>query len=233
VSRAFHVAGPDGGGLDGPAREGRDELAPLPPATIVIAHLRGRIFEKHPNRIIVDVNGIGYDVSVPLSTFYGLGEPGSEIALRIHTHVREDALLLYGFATQVEQQLFERLISVSGIGPKVGLAVLSGIEPSDLIRAIERKDIARMTSIPGVGKKTAERIVLELKDWLPRAPIGASAGGGSPVQAPAIRDDVVSALINRGYHRPLAEKAAESAVKGTPAGDFEQTLKQALRELAR
>ena len=199
----------------------------------MIAHLRGRIFEKHPNRIVVDVNGVGYDVSVPLSTFYGLGEPGSEIALRIHTHVREDALLLYGFATPLEQQLFERLISVSGIGPKVGLAVLSGIEPSDLIRAIEREDIARMTSIPGVGKKTAERIVLELKDRLPRAPIGAAAGGGGSVEPPAIKDDVVSALINLGYHRPLAEKAAESAVKGTPGGDFEQTLKQALRELAR
>jgi Holliday junction DNA helicase RuvA len=199
----------------------------------VIAHLRGRIFEKHPNRIVVDVNGIGYDVSVPLSTFYGLGEAGSEIALRIHTHVREDALLLYGFATPLEQQLFERLISVSGIGPKVALAVLSGIEPADLIRAIEREDLARMTSIPGVGKKTAERIVLELKDRLPRAPVGASPGGGAAVEPPAIKHDVVSALINLGYHRPLAEKAAESAVKGTPGGDFEQTLKQALRELAR
>ena len=199
----------------------------------MIAHLRGRIFEKHPNRIIVDVNGIGYDVSVPLSTFYGLGEPGSEIALRIHTHVREDALLLYGFATPLEQQLFERLISVSGIGPKVGLAVLSGIEPSDLIRAIEREDIARMTSIPGVGKKTAERIVLELKDRLPRAPIGAAAGGGGSVEPPAIKDDVISALINLGYHRPLAEKAVEAALAAAPSGDFEQVLRRALRELAR
>lgn len=198
----------------------------------MIAHLRGRIFEKHPNRIVVEVNGVGYDVSVPLSTFYGLGEPGSEIALRIHTHVREEALLLYGFATPLEQQLFERLISVSGIGPKLALAVLSGIEPPDLIRAIEREDLARMTAIPGVGKKTAERIVLELKDRLPRAPIGAPSGAG-PIEPPAIRDDVVSALINLGYHRPLAEKAAESAVKGTPGGDFEQTLKHALRELAR
>ena len=198
----------------------------------MIAHLRGRIFEKHPNRIVVEVNGVGYDVSVPLSTFYGLGEPGSEIALRVHTHVREEALLLYGFATPLEQQLFERLISVSGIGPKVALAVLSGIEPPDLIRAIEREDLARMTAIPGVGKKTAERIVLELKDRLQRVPVGASAGA-SVVEPPAIRDDVVSALINLGYHRPLAEKAAEAAVKGTPGGDFEQTLKQALRELAR
>jgi Holliday junction DNA helicase RuvA len=198
----------------------------------VIAHLRGRLFEKHPNRIVVEVSGVGYDISVPLSTFYGLGEPGSEIALRIHTHVREDALQLFGFATNVEQQLFERLISVSGIGPKVSLAVLSGIEPSDLIRAIERGDIARLTAIPGVGKKTAERIVLELKDRLPRAAIGAGADAASAA-APEVKDDVLSALINLGYHRPLAEKAADSAVKGIPGGDFERTLKQALRELAR
>jgi len=199
----------------------------------VIAHLSGTLLDKRVQRLIVDVHGVGYEVHVPLSTFYGIGDAGGAVSLHIHTHVREDALLLYGFATPLEQQLFERLISVSGIGPKVGLAVLSGIEPSDLIRAIEREDIARMTSIPGVGKKTAERIVLELKDRLPRAPIGAAAGGGGPVEPPAIKDDVISALINLGYHRPLAEKAAESAIKGTPDGDFEQTLKQALRELAR
>jgi len=127
----------------------------------VIAHLRGRIFEKHPNRLVLDINGVGYDVFVPLSTFYGLGEPGTETALRIHTHVREDALVLYGFATLLEQELFERLIGVSGIGPKVALAVLSGIEPLELIRAIERGDLARLTAIPGVGKKTSERIVLD------------------------------------------------------------------------
>jgi holliday junction DNA helicase RuvA len=178
---------------------------------------------------VIDVGGVGYEAAIPLSTFGRLPDEGKMVALRIHTHVREDALLLYGFATPLEQQLFERLISVSGIGPKVALAVLSGIEPSGLIRAIERDDIARMTSIPGVGKKTAERIVLELKDRLPRAPIGPATA----VEPPAIKDDVVSALINLGYHRPLAEKAAESAVKVTPGGDFEQTLKQALRELAR
>jgi Holliday junction DNA helicase RuvA len=197
----------------------------------VIAHLRGRISEKHPNRIVVEINGIGYDVAVPLSTFYGLGEPGSEIALRIHTHVREDALQLFGFATLLEQQLFERLIGISGIGPKLALAVLSGIEPPELIRAIEREDIARMTAIPGVGKKTAERIVLELKDRLPRVVV--TAAEGASVAAPAVKDDVLSALINLGYHRPLAEKATDSAVKGTPGGDFERTLRQALRELAR
>jgi Holliday junction DNA helicase RuvA len=198
----------------------------------VIAHLRGRILEKQPSRIVVDVAGVGYEVSVPVSTFYGLGEPGSEIALRIHTHVREDALLLYGFATRLEQELFERLISISGIGPKVGLAVLSGIEPADLIRAIERSDHARLTAIPGVGKKTSERIVLELKDRLPRLQ-PAPADQGAPAGPSALRDDVLSALINLGYHRPLAEKAVDVAVKATPDGDFERALKQALRELAR
>src|SRR6185503_14911566 len=150
----------------------------------MIAYLRGRIFEKHPNRIVVDVEGVGYDVAVPLSTYYGLGETGSEIALRIHTHVREDALSLYGFATRIEQELFERLIGISGIGPKVALAVLSGIEPPDLVKAIERADLARLTAIPGVGKKTSERIVLELRDRLPRASIAAAAG---IVEAPVVR----------------------------------------------
>jgi Holliday junction DNA helicase RuvA len=199
----------------------------------VIAHLRGRIFEKHPNRLVLDINGVGYDVFVPLSTFYGLGEPGTETALRIHTHVREDALILYGFATLLEQELFERLIGVSGIGPKVALAVLSGIEPVELIRAIERGDLARLTAIPGVGKKTSERIVLELKDRLPRAHVVAVTAGVAPSEPSTVRDDVLSALVNLGYHRPLAEKAVESAIKAQPDGGFERTLKQALRELAR
>jgi holliday junction DNA helicase RuvA len=202
----------------------------------VIAHLRGRIFDKHPNRIVVDVNGVGYEVFVPLSTFYGLGEPGAELSLRIHTHVREDALTLYGFATLLEQELFERLIGVSGIGPKVALAVLSGIEPQELMRAIERADLARLTAIPGVGKKTSERIVLELKDRLPRAPIAAAAAGGAAADAPVMRDDVLSALVNLGYHRPLAEKAVDAAIKTvgpSPDAGFERVLKTALRELAK
>jgi holliday junction DNA helicase RuvA len=200
----------------------------------VIAHLRGRLSEKHPNRVIVDVGGVGYDVFVPLSSFYGMGEPGSDIVLRIHTHVREDALQLFGFATSLEQELFERLIGVSGIGPKVALAVLSGIEPKELIRAIERGDLARLTAIPGVGKKTSERIVLELKDRLPRVPAEAAPAAGEGDAAPApLQDDVVSALVNLGYHRPLAEKAAASAVRVIPDAGFERTLKQALRELAK
>jgi holliday junction DNA helicase RuvA len=201
----------------------------------VIASLRGKILEKHPNRIVVDVNGVGYEVFVPLSTFYGLGDPGSEIAVRVHTHVREDALLLYGFVTLLEQELFERLIGIGGIGPKLALAVLSGIEPMELVGAIERGDVARLTAIPGVGKKTSERIVLELKDRLPRAQAAAAAGGAAP-DASVLRDDVVSALVNLGYHRPLAEKAAEAAIttlgSSSDAG-FERALKQALRELAK
>ena len=199
----------------------------------MIAHLRGRILEKHPNRLVLDVSGVGYDVFVPLSTFYGLGEPGAEIALRIHTHVREDALALYGFATLLELDLFERLVSVSGIGPKLALAVLSGIEPMELVRAIERGDLARLTAIPGVGKKTSERIVLELKDRLPRAPLVAAAAGAAAQEAPAVGDDVLSALLNLGYHRPLAERAVQAAVKAVPGSGFERTLKQALRELAK
>ncbi|MGE0450395.1 MAG: Holliday junction branch migration protein RuvA [Vicinamibacterales bacterium] len=196
----------------------------------MIAHLRGRLFEKQPNRLVVDVNGVGYDVAVPLSTFYGIGDAGADISLRIHTHVREDAIALFGFATRLELDLFERLISVSGIGPKVALAVLSGIDPPELIRAIQDGDIARLTAIPGVGKKTAERIVLELKDRLPAsAQPAAPAGAAKPS---AVADDVLSALMNLGYHRPLAERAVERAVKES-GGEFEQTLRQALRELAR
>jgi Holliday junction DNA helicase RuvA len=197
----------------------------------MIAHLRGRLLEKHPNRVIVDVQGVGYEAHVPLSTFYDLGEPGGDVSLRVHTHVREDALALYGFATLLELQLFERLIGVSGIGPKLALAVLSGIEPNDLIAAVKGNDVARLTAIPGVGKKTAERIGLELKDKLAAfVPVAAapSASAGD-----SMREDVLSALINLGYHRPLAERAVDAAVKTDGARSFEQTLKLALRELAR
>lgn len=198
----------------------------------MIAHLRGTILEKQPNRVVVDVGGVGYDVSVPLSTFYGLVDPGGEVSLRVHTHVREDAISLFGFATALELDLFERLIGISGIGPKVGLAVLSGIEPRELIGAIERGDLARLTAIPGVGKKTSERIVLELKDRLPKAHVVSTVAGAA--EPPVLRDDLLSALMNLGYHRPLAEKAVDAALKttGRDAG-FERTLKQALRELAK
>jgi Holliday junction DNA helicase RuvA len=199
----------------------------------MIAHLRGRLLEKHPNRVIVDVQGVGYDVHVPLSTFYEMAEPGSEIALRIHTHVREDALLLYGFATPLELQLFERLIGVSGIGPKLALSVLSGIDPSELVAAIRQGDVARLTAIPGIGKKTAERIGLELKDKMAAFLPSEMAGSPAVEAAETLRGDVLSALMNLGYHRPLAERALDAALKAIPTGPFEQTLKYALRELAK
>jgi Holliday junction DNA helicase RuvA len=200
----------------------------------MISHLRGRLLEKHPNRVTIDIQGVGYDAHVPLSTFYGLPEVGDEVSLRIHTHVREDALLLYGFATRLELQLFERLIGISGIGPKLALAVLSGIEPNELVTAIKQSDIARLTSIPGVGKKTAERLGLELKDklasFLPAEPASAATAASA---GDSLRTDVLSALINLGYHRPLAERAADAAMKADGADSFEHALKLALRELAR
>jgi holliday junction DNA helicase RuvA len=199
----------------------------------MIAHLRGRLLEKHPNRVILDVQGVGYEAHVPLSTFYEMAEPGNEVSLRIHTHVREDALTLYGFATLLELQLFDRLISVSGIGPKLALAVLSGIEPNDLIAAVRHGDVARLTAIPGVGKKTAERIGLELKDKI-AAFLQAEGVASPPASAgESLRSDVLSALVNLGYHRPLAERAADAALKSGGDQTFEKTLKQALRELAR
>ena len=179
----------------------------------MISHLRGRLLEKHPNRVIVDVNGVGYDVHVPLSTFYEMAEPGAEIALRIHTHVREDALVLYGFATVLELQIFERLISVSGIGPKLALAVLSGIEPNELVSAIRTANVARLTGIPGIGKKTAERIGLELKDKMASFLPAEVAASPAAATSETLRTDVLSALMNLGYHRPLAERAVDAALK--------------------
>jgi Holliday junction DNA helicase RuvA len=199
----------------------------------MIAHLRGRLLEKHPNRVIIDVSGVGYDVHVPLSTFYEMAEAGEEIALRIHTHVREDALLLYGFATPLELQIFERLISVSGIGPKLALAVLSGIEPNELVSAIRTANVARLTGIPGIGKKIAERMGLELKDNMASFVAAEMSASHTSAAGETLRDDVLSALMNLGYHRPLAERAADSAIKKSTGSTFESVLKYALRELAR
>jgi holliday junction DNA helicase RuvA len=195
----------------------------------VIARLAGTLVEKHPSRLIVDVGGVGYDVLVPLSTFYGLGDAGSGVALRIHTHVREDVIALYGFASPLEQDLFERLISISGIGPKLALAVLSGIDPAELVRAIRTQDVARLTRIPGVGKKTAERIGLELKDRLPQATAVAGVGAEITSPADALREDLLSALGNLGYHRASAEKAVDAALKKNPDTSFEDALRDVLR----
>jgi Holliday junction DNA helicase RuvA len=197
----------------------------------MIAVLRGSISEKTPSRVIVDVAGVGYDVLVPLSTFYVLGDPGAAVTLRIHTHVREDLIALYGFITRLEQDLFERLISISGIGPKLALAVLSGIEPAELIRAIRTQDVARLTRIPGVGKKTAERIGLELKDRLPASVEIAEPARAASTAADQLRDDLLSALVNLGYQRPVAEKAVEKVLQAQPEARFEAALKDVLRAL--
>ena len=197
----------------------------------MIALLTGRIAEKVPSRVIVDINGVGYDVLVPLSTYYVLGDAGAPVSLRVHTHVREDIIALYGFATSLEQDLFERLIAISGVGPKLALAVLSGIEPAELIRAIRTQDVARLTKIPGIGKKTAERIGLELKDRLP--PALEAPGQILPGTAPddQRRSDLISALLNLGYQPAVAERAIDRTMKAAPDAPFEQALRQALRSM--
>jgi Holliday junction DNA helicase RuvA len=203
----------------------------------MIALLRGVLLEKHPNQAIVDVGGVGYDVSIPVSTYSHLPEAGSEVRLRIHTHVREDALALYGFLSQDEKALFEKLISVTGIGPKMAMAVLSGIPALDLIAYIRRSEVDRLVRIPGVGKKTAERMILELRDKMP-APSGEEPAGtaGAPAGAlTAVEQDVLSALLNLGCARAAAEVAVRKArVAGTPPGeiDFEPLFRRAL-ELVR
>jgi Holliday junction DNA helicase RuvA len=197
----------------------------------MIASLRGTLVGKAPNRLIVDVAGVGYDVQVPLSTFYVLGEEGSTVTLRVHTHVREDAISLFGFASTLELELFNRLIAINGIGPKLALAVLSGIEPHDLVRAIRLQDVARLTAIPGVGKKTAERIGLELKDRLPATMQAPEPTPHAASPGDQMRDDLLSALLNLGYQRQTAEKALDRVLEEAPDSGFEAALKSTLRRL--
>ena len=197
----------------------------------MIATLCGSLAEKQPSRLVLDIGGVGYQVNVPLSTFYAVGETGTEVTLRIHTYVREDTLALFGFATKLELDLFERLIGISGVGPRLALVVLSGLETPDLVRAIQDADVVRLTGIPGVGKKTAERIRLELKDKLPVTADRNEANDRMDV-TDELRGDVMSALLNLGYHRPLADRAVSAAITRGSEG-FEETLRQALRELAK
>jgi Holliday junction DNA helicase RuvA len=200
----------------------------------MIAFLRGRVLDKQPNRVVVDVEGVGYEVHVPLSTYYDLGDEGTETALRVHTHVRDDALQLYGFLTALELQLFERLIGISGIGPRLAIAVLSGIETRELVTAVQRADVARLTRMPGVGRKTAERIVLELKDRFAQLVVPAGTGPpGAAASSGRLRDDLLSALQNLGYQRTLAERAVDATLVSTGDPGFEQALRAALRELIR
>ena len=200
----------------------------------MIGSLTGRLAQKEPSRLLVDVQGVGYEVQVPLSTFYGLGDVGADVSLRIHTHVREETLSLFGFGTALELDLFERLIGISGVGPRLALAVLSGIEPPDLVRSVSAGDVVRLTRIPGVGKKTAERIVLELKDRLPEMLVVETDSPDMDTEIPRVRDDVLSALLNLGYQRPRAERAVERVpTDASGGGQFEDVLRQALRELAK
>lgn len=192
----------------------------------MIAHLRGRLLSKDPGHVIVECGGVGYQLSITVPTFSGLTEPGAEIALFVHTHVREDQLALFGFLKAEEKHLFEKLISVSGIGPKLAITVLSGMAAPEIVASIRGNDLTRLTKIPGVGKKTAERMVLELKDKLEEF----SAASATPVRAAAaspLEEDILSALVNLGYQRASAERALQSLGPANGRG-FEQLFRAAM-----
>jgi Holliday junction DNA helicase RuvA len=191
----------------------------------VIAHIRGKLISKHPNQAIVEAAGIGYDVAITVPTFSELPALGSEVALHVHTHVREDALALFGFLRASEKQLFEKLISVSGIGPKLAITVLSGMAADSMVAAIRGNDVAQLTKIPGIGKKTAERMVLELRDKLESF---TAAPAAAPVSA--VEEDVISALENLGYQRALAEKAVVAAANGASGVSFDELFRKALTQ---
>lgn len=193
----------------------------------MIAHLRGKVLAKHPNQAIVDCGGVGYDVVISVPTFSEMGGEGSEVSLFIHTHVREDALALYGFLHAQEKQLFERLLTVSGIGPKLAITVLS-MAANEVVAAIRGNDVARLTKIPGVGKKTAERMVLELKDKLDHFGVAPSVPTVNVMQ-----EDVLSALVNLGYQRAAAEQALARAAKTESAASFDTLFRSALGMLSR
>jgi holliday junction DNA helicase RuvA len=199
----------------------------------MIAHLRGKLLAKHPNQIIVETGGVGYEVNISVPTFSELPANGSEVALHIHTHVREEVIALYGFLRLAEKQLFEKLMTVSGIGAKLAITILSGMAADEMAGAIRGNDVARLTRIPGIGKKTAERMVLELRDKLP-------AAGTSAPTVPALNateEDVLSALVNLGYQRAAAEKALAAvkngAGKSDKAGTFDALFREALSSLSK
>ncbi len=196
----------------------------------MIGQLRGRLTDKRPNQVLVDVGGVGYLVQVPLSTYAALGELHTEVTLLIHTHVREDALTLYGFLSSREKHFFEMLLSASGVGPSLALKILSGMSVEELVPAIRGGDLARLTKIPGVGRKTAERIVVELKDKLDAVTVEVERPAAS---SPAgIEADVVSALVNLGYEARAAEGAAAEARRENGAGNFEKLLRASLQSLS-
>ena len=193
----------------------------------MIAHLRGKLFSKHPNQAVVEAAGVGYDVNITIPTFSGLPNLGSEVALFIHTHVREDALSLFGFLRAEEKQLFEKLLSVSGIGPKLAITILSGMAADAMVAAIKGNNVAALTRIPGIGKKTAERMVLELRDKLDSFGATETVTAASPVE-----DDVISALVNLGYQRTLVEKALARLEK-TAGESFDSLFRRALAAFAK
>jgi Holliday junction DNA helicase RuvA len=203
----------------------------------MIGQLRGKLADKRPNSVLVDVGGVGYVAAVSLSTYAGLGELHSEVTLLIHTHVREDALALYGFISAREKQLFEMLISASGVGPSLAMKILSGMSVEELVPAIRGNDLARLTKIPGVGRKTAERMVVELKDRLETISAEVMAGAKPRVAATGVsisdvEADVLSALVNLGYDARAAEDAVMAAKRQAGSGDLEKLLRAALGALS-
>ncbi len=197
----------------------------------MIGQLRGRLAGKRPNQVVVDVGGVGYLVQVPLSTYATLGELHTEVTLLIHTHVREDALALYGFLSSREKHFFEMLLSASGVGPTLALKILSGMNVEELVPAIRTGDLARLTRIPGVGRKTAERIVVELKDKLDAVVVEA-AEKPAPSSPAGVEADVISALVNLGYDARTAESAVAEARREAGAANFEKLLRSALQTLS-
>lgn len=197
----------------------------------MIGHLRGTVLLKTPETVILDVQGVGYEVHVPVSTFVEIERAGDEaVSLHVHTHLRDDGLSLFGFWTVREKQLFERLIAVGGIGPKLARVVLSGMAPGDLLAALTAGDVKRLSTIPGIGKKTAQRMVLELKDKVAEL---AEEGAPSPTTAPAEDDRLVSALVNLGYKESQAERAVASVRQEAPDTAFEELLRRSLKALSR
>jgi Holliday junction DNA helicase RuvA len=197
----------------------------------VIGQLRGALIDKRPNQVLLDVAGVGYQVHIPLSTFYDLGELHDEVTLLVYTHVREDALLLYGFLTSREKHFFELLISASGVGPSLALKILSGMSVEELVPAIRQGDLGQLVRIPGVGRKTAERIVVELRDKL--AVMEAPGAPEKHASRTGVEADVVSALLNLGYDRRAAEQAAEEVRRESAAADFEAMLRATLQQLSK
>jgi Holliday junction DNA helicase RuvA len=207
----------------------------------MIAHLSGTLLSKQPNSVILDVGGVGYEVNIPVSTFYDLEEPGSNVQLRIYTHVREDTFQLFGFKTARERELFMRVISVSGIGPQLGIKLLSGMSADEMVASIRTNNLAKLTLIPGIGRKTAERLVMELRDKVAslssaelEEELGAKTDAGVPVPSEdSMRSDVLSALLNLGYQRGAAEKAVSSALDEGGDISVELILRRSLRKLAK